>query len=76
MDMVDYLNELREGILEGYTGIIQGLSAESENGKVSLPILYPLQSVSLEGIKRLCASFQTDSSASGWVFRVAGMLLS
>ena len=29
-DMLDYLNELREGCLEAYTGIIQGL--KSDNG--------------------------------------------
>lgn len=34
-DMIDYLNELRGGCLEAYTGIVQGLKGEGEqpNGK-------------------------------------------
>lgn len=34
-DMVDYLNELREGCLEAYTGIIQGLKGEAKEGTTS-----------------------------------------
>ncbi|XP_076225790.1 importin subunit beta Fs(2)Ket isoform X1 [Nomia melanderi] len=30
-DMVDYLNELREGVLEAYTGIVQGLRGDQSN---------------------------------------------
>jgi hypothetical protein len=30
-DMIDYLNELREGCLEAYTGMVQGLKGDSES---------------------------------------------
>jgi len=40
-DMVDYLNELREGCLEAYTGIIQGLKGDGLNGSPELVRVQP-----------------------------------
>jgi importin subunit beta-1 len=34
-DMIDYLNELRESCIEGYTGIVQGLGADSKHSNDS-----------------------------------------
>lgn len=39
-DMIDYLNELREGCLDAYTGILQGLKGNN-NGAVDLSIITP-----------------------------------
>lgn len=44
-DMIDYLNELREGCLESYTGIIQGLKGDqtepNRNILSFLDFMYP-----------------------------------
>ncbi|NXC45479.1 IMB1 protein, partial [Penelope pileata] len=40
-DMVDYLNELREGCLEAYTGIIQGLKGDQENVHPDVMLVQP-----------------------------------
>nr|XP_061829896.1 importin subunit beta-1 isoform X1 [Nerophis lumbriciformis] len=40
-DMVDYLNGLREGCLEAYTGIIQGLKGDQENVHPDVMLVQP-----------------------------------
>ena len=40
-DMIDYVNSLREGILEAYTGIVQGFKADGK-GDVLLPYVQPM----------------------------------
>lgn len=37
-DMIDYVNQLREGIFEAYVGITQGLKS-GEKGKGNIPLL-------------------------------------
>lgn len=40
-DMIDYLNELREGCLEAYTGIVQGLKGDAEQINPDVNLLQP-----------------------------------
>ncbi|ESP02229.1 hypothetical protein LOTGIDRAFT_199879 [Lottia gigantea] len=40
-DMVDYLNEVREGCLEAYTGIVQGLKGDGEQNNADVCLLLP-----------------------------------
>merc|ERR1712142_1001529 len=40
-DMLDYFNELREGCLEAYTGIIQGLKGDGSSPSPDLSIVQP-----------------------------------
>lgn len=40
-DMVEYLNELRESVLEAYTGIIQGLKGADKNPSPDVKLMEP-----------------------------------
>ena len=39
--MLDYLNELREGCLEAYTGIIQGMKGDNNGNTPELALIQP-----------------------------------
>ena len=41
-DMLDYLNELREGCLEAYTGIVQGLKGDAGDAEQEVNRKYHL----------------------------------
>lgn len=61
-EMVEYLNQLREGILEAYTGILQGLR-EGKRGELFAPYA--------EGVLLFLHAIATDAERDDAVLRTA-----
>ncbi|XP_013779228.1 importin subunit beta-1-like isoform X1 [Limulus polyphemus] len=52
-DMVEYLNSLREGCLEAYTGIVQGLKGDQISPSTDVQLVFPYVEHMIEFIKHL-----------------------
>lgn len=71
--MIDYLNELREGCLEAYTGIIQGLRGESTPG-VPSPELQLVQPHVAYIVQFITVVAQDPERSDGSVAACAGLI--
>uniref|UniRef100_A0A4W5KB97 Karyopherin (importin) beta 1 n=1 Tax=Hucho hucho TaxID=62062 RepID=A0A4W5KB97_9TELE len=70
-DMVDYLNELREGCLEAYTGIIQGLKGDQENVHPDVMLVQPRVEFILSFIHHIA---EDEDHTDGVVANAAGLI--
>ncbi|NWU06738.1 IMB1 protein, partial [Cephalopterus ornatus] len=70
-DMVDYLNELREGCLEAYTGIIQGLKGDQENVNPDVMLVQPRVEFILSYIDHIAGD---EDHTDGVVACAAGLI--
>ncbi|XP_064172369.1 importin subunit beta-1 [Anguilla rostrata] len=70
-DMVDYLNELREGCLEAYTGIIQGLKGDQENVHPDVMLVQPRVEFILSFIHHIA---EDEDHSDGVVANSAGLI--
>ncbi|XP_056870485.1 importin subunit beta-1 isoform X2 [Takifugu flavidus] len=70
-DMVDYLNELREGCLEAYTGIIQGLKGDQENVNADVMLVQPRVEFILSFIHHIA---EDEDHSDGVVANTAGLI--
>ncbi|NXG61490.1 IMB1 protein, partial [Hemiprocne comata] len=70
-DMVDYLNELREGCLEAYTGIIQGLKGDQENVHPDVMLVQPRVQFILSYIDHIAGD---EDHTDGVVACAAGLI--
>jgi len=72
-DMIDYLNELREGCLEAYAGIIQGLKGES-NAPNLAPELQLVQPSVVYIVQFITVVAQDSEHSDGTVAACAGLV--
>ncbi len=72
-DMIDYLNELREGCLEAYTGIIQGLKGDTNASNPS-PDLVLLQPHVGYIVQFITVVAQDSEHSDGTVAACAGLI--
>uniref|UniRef100_A0A8C1FDK4 Importin N-terminal domain-containing protein n=1 Tax=Cyprinus carpio carpio TaxID=630221 RepID=A0A8C1FDK4_CYPCA len=70
-DMVDYLNELREGCLEAYTGIIQGLKGDQENVHPDVMLVQPRVEFILSFIHHIA---EDEDRSDGVVANAVGLI--
>ncbi|KAI4889712.1 hypothetical protein NFI96_019415 [Prochilodus magdalenae] len=70
-DMVDYLNELREGCLEAYTGIIQGLKGDQENVHPDVMLVQPRVEFILSFINHIA---EDEDHSDGVVANAVGLI--
>lgn len=71
-DMVDYLNELREGCLEAYTGIIQGLKGgDQENVHPDVMLVQPRVEFILSFIHHIA---EDEDHSDGVIANSAGLI--
>lgn len=76
-DMIDYLNELREGCLSAYTGIIQGLrnSATSTGDSTELPLIINQLPFLIEFIEAIARDVNKSDSLIGSAIGLIGDLV-
>ena len=75
--MIDYLNELREGCLSAYTGIIQGLrnSASSTGDSSEVPLIMSQMPFLFEFIETIARDVNKSDSLLGSAIGLIGDLV-
>ncbi|XP_013386092.1 importin subunit beta-1 [Lingula anatina] len=70
-DMIDYLNELREGCLEAYTGIVQGLKGDGEQPNPDVNLVQPHVPHMISFIEHI---FQDEDHTDGNIAASSGLV--